>query len=172
MDFSAQATTPKRLGVELSWRLRAPYELALTALLLILGGVGTLRWQVGLKRAYGKVSVLYEEPYLPPGFVGNFFSHSDDRQDRTRETYLLDGWREFGPLVDGQETGEWSYRAPDGMVRGRFWKRNGQQTGPCEFWDATGTRRVSGRYVNGHRVGIWKLQNVIGDGTSFIWYWL
>jgi hypothetical protein len=61
-------------------------------------------------------------------------------------------------------------RAPDGAVRRTVTKIGGEDTGPCEFWDATRMKHVTGSFRHGRRVGLWRLENVLGDGTTYLFF--
>lgn len=154
----------------MSWRIRWFYLVALLGLHLLLGAVRLARWQIGLRYAYADISWQLENPDFPGPCVAGWPGVPRDIAGGTREIDWPGGYCDSGPIENGQASGVWPMRAPDGSVRRTVTRSRGQDDGPCEFWDSTRTKHVTGSYRRGQRVGIWKLENVLGVGTSYVWF--
>ncbi len=158
------------IPIEVTWRLRPAYRILLAALIVVPSTLAVLTVNGRRKWDYNTISNEFEEPELPPHFVGNMPGSTHTRADGSSELVWGSGWSYSGPLQDGKDSGVWTIRDPEGHERGHLEMRHGNRDGPCEFWDATRRRRVSGSYKNSRRVGIWTLDNVLGEGRTFVLY--
>jgi len=158
------------IGIENSWRMRWPFTLAISLLAFGLVSASVIRRHYAAREAYERIAMQFEEPFLPLDFVGNMLGVNKDLPDGRREIQWADGWRCVGPLESGRESGTWVTLAPDGSVRAQFEMRDNEREGPCEFRDATGLRHIRGAYRHSHRVGLWKLENVLGEGTTYLYF--
>lgn len=158
------------IGIENSWRLRWPFTLAIALVAFGVVSSSVILGHSAARRAYQRIARQFEEPEWPAGVVGNMMCPIKDLPDGRREILMWDGWRSVGPVDSGLESGTWVTLAPDDSVRARFDMRRGEREGPCEFRDASGLRRVRGAYRNSHRVGLWKLENVLGEGTTYLYF--
>ena len=148
--------------------------------LALLGFGATCVWLVrrnnALRTAYEQIASDFEDPFLAIGphpahdFDGNMFGRNTDLPDGRRQIEWGHGWRSVGPVQGDLDSGGWSILSPDGSVRARFEMRDGQREGPCEFQDAIGARRVHGQFHADHRVGVWTLENVLGAGTTRVYF--
>jgi len=171
--LAAHATTRLRLPrIVMSWRIRWPYLVGLLSLLALLAGARLARWQYKLRVAYAETAWQLEDPDLPVSCVAGWIGIPHDRPDGTREIAWPGGFMDSGPVQDGRATGVWSMRGPDGNVRRTVTKYRDENDGPCEFWVATRTKHVTGSYRGGQRAGLWKLENVLGRGTTYLWFGL
>jgi hypothetical protein len=158
------------IGVENSWRMRWPFTLAMALAAFGIVSAWVIRRNSAARSAYESVATQFEAPFLPPGFDGDMIGKHMDLPDGRREVEWAAGWRDVGPLVSGLASGSWSTLAPDGSIRARYEMRAGEREGPCEFQDATGTRRVKGQYRADRRIGLWTLENVLGEGRTLVYF--
>jgi hypothetical protein len=158
------------IGIKNSWRMRWPFTLTLALAAFGVVSASMIRRHDASLAAYERISRQFEEPEWPAGIDGNMICPWKDLPDGRCEIERWNGWRSVGPLESGRESGSWETLAPDGSVRARFEMRGGEREGPCEFRDATGLRRVHGAYRRSQRIGLWTLENVLGQGSTYLYF--
>jgi hypothetical protein len=158
------------IPIEASWRLRPAFRVLLLAAIVVPSALAVLVANAHRKWDYNAISNEFEEPELPPQFDGDMLGSNSVRTDGMSQVEWADGWVYFGPQQDGKDSGVWTILDPEGHERGHFNMREGNRDGPCELWDATGRRRVTGSYRKWNRVGLWTLDNVLGEGRRYVMY--
>lgn len=158
------------IQIEKSWRLRWPFTLGTALLALVWASAWVIRRHDAARAAYESISRQFEEPELPEPGEWDFFFQWKDLPNGRSEMEYPNGWRKVGQLESGLESGPWATIAPDGSIRARYEMHAGEQEGPCEFRDATGLRRVRGAFRHSDRIGLWTLENVLGEGTTYLYF--
>jgi len=170
----AREESTSTLKLERSWKLRSAFLTVLAA-----GGLSVCVLALGRRVVHGledrqaqydALSVAFEGQRLAPHYNGNMLSTDEVLPDGLHKSVDWDRtW--IGRYVDGRESGEWKLSDSDGRPCGLVTMKGGEPCGPCEFWDASGKRRVSGAYKGwSKRVGLWTLDNVLGDGRTYVLY--
>ena len=156
--------------IAISWRLRPAFKALVVATILIPAMLALQRANGRRQSDYERVADEFEQPERPAGFCGDRWGIPSTRPDGLYQVEWQGGWIYFGPRAGEKDTGLWKIQDPEGHVRGQLSMRDDNRDGPCEFWDVTGRRRVRGAYAHWHRVGVWTLDNVIGEGRRYVLY--